>query len=143
MDANKKRREEQENAPADDDSSNLLSGDELQAREVDVEEVQRALDYMTHKRGKKETEVKQLPEVYKRLWGGVEKKFKKARELSTAIEGQRRLEWLKLLLSSNHLHLTDKKQLDMLRQLATYEDKLHSVKTTGLLNVTNIKGPVH
>lgn len=106
-----------------------------------MEEVQRAVDYMTHKRAKKIGEVKQLPEVYKRLWGGVEKKFRKARELSTAIEGQRRLEWLKLLLSSNHLHLTDKKQLDLLKQLATYEDRLLSVQTTGLLNVTNLKQP--
>jgi hypothetical protein len=72
-----------------------------------------------------------LPDVYRRLWGGVAKRSKKVKELTNAIENQRRLEWLKLLLSNNHLHLTDKKQLDLLKQLAIYEESIANLQTTG------------
>jgi hypothetical protein len=59
------------------------------------------------------------------LWDGVALKSKKARELSLALDNQRRLEWLKLLLSNNLLHLTDKKKtVDLLKQLQIYENSI-------------------
>lgn len=72
-----------------------------------------------------------LPQVYRRLWDDVARKSRKAKELSKAVDNQRRLEWLKLLLSHNHLHLTDLKGKELLRQLALYDELVASQAPLG------------
>ena len=94
------------------------------------EGLEKAMEYLlsgggSNKEAKKEP--RELPEVYRRLWDGVQRKSKKSKELTRAIDGQRRLEWLKLLLSKNQLHFSasDERQREALKQLTLYDDLLY------------------
>ncbi len=45
-----------------------------------------------------------MPQVYRRLWDNVELKEKKAKELSQFVEGNRRVQWLKQMMSTRLLN---------------------------------------
>lgn len=121
------------------DDAPLVSGDETKLHlvpdiEINDEELKRAMDYMNQEDWKRSSiegrtaslqeTAKKMPQPYKRLWNDVQSKSRKAKELQRVLNDQKKLEWLKLLLSNNHLHLTSGKSIDLLKQLQIYEESV-------------------